>query len=159
MNTFALSILLQLAGVVVVIAEIIIPSGGILSIFALGLFGYSLFMVFNEVSVTMGAVFLTLDLILIPVMIIVGLKLLARSPVTLRTRLSRSKGVTSQSPDLADLLNRHGKALSHLRPGGVALIDGQRRDVVSRGEFIAKDSAIEVIAVTGNQIIVRSKQP
>ncbi|MCF6290351.1 MAG: serine protease [Desulfobacterales bacterium] len=159
MNILALSILLQLAGVAVVIAEIIIPSGGILSIFALGLFGYSLFMVFNKVSVTMGAVFLTLDLILIPVLIIVGLKLLARSPVTLRTRLSRSKGVTSQSPDLADLLNRPGKALSHLRPGGVALIDGQRRDVVSRGEFIARDSAIKVIAVTGNQIIVRSMQP
>ncbi len=159
MNTLALSILLQLAGVVVVIAEIIIPSGGILSIFALGLFGYSLFMVFKGVSVTMGALFLTLDLILIPVMVIVGLKLLARSPVTLRTRLSRSKGVTSQSPEMADLLNRQGKTLSPLRPGGVALIDGQRRDVVSRGEFIARDSAIEVIAVTGNQIIVRSKQP
>ncbi len=73
-------IILQLVGVVVIIAEIILPSGGILSIAALGVFGYSLFIVFSEISMTIGFSFLVVYLILIPVLVIVELKLLARSP-------------------------------------------------------------------------------
>ena len=93
-------IILQLVGVVVIIAEIILPSGGILSIAALGVFGYSLFIVFNEISMTIGFSFVAADLILIPVLVIVGLKLLARSPVTLRKTLSRKEGVSSHSYDV-----------------------------------------------------------
>ena len=85
-------LILQLVGVVVVIAEIILPSGGILSIVALCVFGYSLFIVFNEISMTAGFAFVAADLVLIPVLVIMGLKLLARSPVTLRKTLSREEG-------------------------------------------------------------------
>jgi membrane-bound serine protease (ClpP class) len=60
-------IILQLAGVMVIIAEIILPSGGILSIVALGVFGYSLFIVFKEISISVGLVFAAADLVLIPV--------------------------------------------------------------------------------------------
>jgi membrane-bound serine protease (ClpP class) len=87
----------------------------------------------------------------------VGLKLLARSPVTLRKTLSREAGVSSQSPELVEFVDRRGTAVTDLRPAGMALIDGQRVDVVTRGEYIQKDTAIIVITVTGNQIIVRKK--
>ena len=152
-----LPIILQLVGVVVIIAEIILPSGGILSIAALGVFGYSLFIVFNEISMTIGFSFVAADLILIPVLVIVGLKLLARSPVTLRKTLSRKEGVSSQSSELESYVGRQGNALTDLRPAGIAVINGKRVDVVTRGEYLEKDSAIIVTAVTGNQIIVRKK--
>jgi len=152
-----LPIILQLVGVVVIIAEIILPSGGILSIVALAVFGYSLFIVFNEISMTIGFSFVAADLILIPVLVIVGLKLLARSPVTLRKTLSRKEGVSSQSSELESYVGRQGNAVTDLRPAGIALINGKRVDVVTRGEYIEKDSAIIVTTVTGNQIIVRKK--
>lgn len=152
-----LPIILQLVGVVVIIAEIILPSGGILSIAALGVFGYSLFIVFNEISMTIGFSFVAADLILIPVLVIVGLKLLARSPVTLRKTLSRKEGVSSQSSELESYVGRQGTAVTDLRPAGIAVINGKRVDVVTRGEYLEKDSAIIVTAVTGNQIIVRKK--
>jgi len=152
-----LPIILQLVGVVVIIAEIILPSGGILSIAALGVFGYSLFIVFNEISMTIGFSFVAADLILIPVLVILGLKLLARSPVTLRKTLSRKEGVSSQSSELESYVGRQGNALTDLRPAGIAVINGKRLDVVTRGEYIEKDSAIIVSTVTGNQIIVRKK--
>ena len=152
-----LPIILQLVGVVVIIAEIILPSGGILSIAALGVFGYSLFIVFNEISMTIGFSFVAADLILIPVLVIVGLKLLARSPVTLRKTLSRKEGVSSQSSELESYVGRQGNAVTNLRPAGIAVINGKRVDVVTRGEYLEKDSAIIVTAVTGNQIIVRKK--
>jgi membrane-bound serine protease (ClpP class) len=150
-------IILQLVGVVVIIAEIILPSGGILSIVALGVFGYSLFIVFNEISMTIGFSFVAADLILIPVLVIVGLKLLARSPVTLRKTLSRKEGVSSQSSELESYVGTQGNAVTDLRPAGIAVINGKRVDVVTRGEYLEKDSAIIVTTVTGNQIIVRKK--
>lgn len=156
-DSLLLPIILQLVGVVVIIAEIILPSGGILSIAALGVFGYSLFIVFNEISMTIGFSFVAADLILIPVLVIVGLKLLARSPVTLRKTLSRKEGVSSQSSELESYVGRQGNALTDLRPAGIAVIYGKRVDVVTRGEYLEKDSAIIVTAVTGNQIIVRKK--
>ena len=152
-----LPIILQLVGVVVIIAEIILPSGGILSIVALAVFGYSLFIVFNEISMFIGFSLVAADLILIPVLVIVGLKLMARSPVTLRKTLSRKEGVSSQSSDLEGYVGTQGNAVTDLRPAGIAVINGKRVDVVTRGEYLEKDSAIIVTAVTGNQIIVRKK--
>jgi len=157
-DSLFLPIVLQLAGIVVIIAEIILPSGGILSIAALGLFGYSLFIVFNEISNTVGFAFVAADLVLIPVLVIVGLKLLARSPVTLRKTLSRKEGVSSQSSELDSYIDMEGTAVTDLRPAGTAVINGKRVDVVTRGEYFEKDSVILVIAVTGNQIIVRKKE-
>jgi membrane-bound ClpP family serine protease len=157
-DSLFLPIVLQLAGIVVIIAEIILPSGGILSIAALGLFGYSLFIVFNEISNTVGFAFVAADLVLIPVLVIVGLKLLARSPVTLRKTLSRKEGVSSQSSELESYVGTQGNTVTDLRPAGIAVINGNRVDVVTRGEYLEKDASILVIAVTGNQIIVRIKE-
>jgi len=151
-------IVLQLAGVVVIIAEIILPSGGILSIVALGVFGYSLFIVFSDISKTVGFAFVAADLVLIPVLVIVGLKLLARSPATLRKTLSREEGVSSQPSELDGYIDMEGTAVTDLRPAGTAVINGKRVDVVTRGEYLEKDAVILVTAVTGNQIIVRKKE-
>ena len=156
-DSLLLPTILQLVGVVVIIAEIILPSGGILSIAALGVFGYSLFIVFNEISIPIGFSFVAADLILIPVLVILGLKLLARSPATLRKSLARKEGGSSQSSELESYVGRQGNALTDLRPAGIAVINGKRVDVVTRGEYLEKDSAIMVTAVTGNQIIVRKK--
>lgn len=157
-SSLGLPLVLQLFGVLVVIAEIVIPSGGLLSIVALGLFGYSIFLVFEEVSAATGLIFLVADIFLIPIMVIVGLRLLARSPATLRKKLSREDGVVSQDPELDMYLGREGTASSDLRPAGMALIDGKRVDVVSQGDYIAQGAPIVVTAVTGNQIIVKAKE-
>ena len=48
-----------------------------------------------------------------------------------------------------------GLCISKLRPSGKADFNGNRVDVISEGEFINKDEAIEVIELTKNKIIVR----
>ena len=151
-------IILQLLGVAVIIAEVIIPSGGILSILATGIFGYSIYLVFSGVSNVAGAAFLIVDIITLPIVVIIGLKMLAKSPVTLRKTLSSKEGVSSQSPELEQYLNVEGTTVTDLRPAGMARINGKRVDVVSRGEYIDKNMNIYVSDVTGNQIIVREKE-
>ena len=53
------------------------------------------------------------------------------------------------------LLGQQGVSLTMLRPAGKARMNERIVDVVSEGPFIAADAAIEVIAVTGNKIVVR----
>ena len=151
-------IILQLVGVVVIISEIILPSGGILSILAAGVFGYSLYIAFNDISTGIGIAFVAADVILIPVLVIVGLKLLAKSPVTLRQTLSRNEGVSSQSSELDSFIHMEGTAVTDLRPAGMAIINNKRVDVVTRGEYLDKGTKIVVTAVTGNQIIVKKME-
>lgn len=150
-------IILQLAGIGIIIAEIIIPSGGILSILAVGIFAYSLYMVFSNISIFAGMVFLTVDIITIPILIIMGLKFIAHSPVTLRETLSREGGVTSQAEDMDQYLGLEGIALTDLRPAGMALLNDMRTDVVTRGEYLNKGTSIIVIKITVNQIVVKEQ--
>jgi len=149
-------VLLQIAGILVIIAEFILPSGGLLSILAASLIGYSLYTVFATFSMETAMVFLAADIILIPVVVIVGLKLLATSPLSLRKRLTRESGFTSQDPAMERYLEKTGKTLTDLRPSGMADIEGEKVDVVSRGEYIDKGTNIVVTSVEGNQVIVRS---
>ncbi len=159
MNELTWPIVLQAAAVLVILAEIFIPSGGLLGIIAAGLIGYSLYLVFTGVSQVAGILFVVNDIILLPVLVMVGLKLIARSPATLKKTLSAVGGVSSQSPEMADYLHMEGETLTDLRPSGIARINGKRVDVATRGEYIEKNTPVYVAAVTGNQIIVREKSP
>jgi len=155
MLDLAFPIVLQIAGIFVLLAEIILPSGGVLTILALGCFGYSLYSVFTNVSVSVGMMFVAADVVILPIVLIAGLKLLAYSPVALRKSLKKTDGVTSQSEKLGGYMGKTGTTVTNLRPAGTARIDGRRVDVVSRGEFIEKDKPVIVIAVEGNRVVVR----
>jgi len=154
MKSFILPIVFQIIGLLVILAEIFIPSLGVLAIIALGLISYSLYLVFTTISNFSGMVFLGLDIMILPILVIVGMKILAASPLSLKNRLSSRDGVISQSPELKDYKDKQGKALTTLRPSGTALIDGTRLDVVTDGDFIEAQTPIIVTGVTGNQIIV-----
>lgn len=63
-------------------------------------------------------------------------------------------------PDAAEkdalnaLLGRTGAAHTDLRPAGIGEIDGQRVNVVSDGEYIARGATIRVTSVAGNRVVV-----
>ncbi|HEX2958586.1 MAG TPA: NfeD family protein [Chitinispirillaceae bacterium] len=151
-------ILLQLIGILVIIAEFILPSFGVLTITSLAIFGYSLYLVFTGVSVSAGYMFVVFDLLLIPVLVIVEIKLLAFLPVTLRKTLSSKEGANAQPQELTSLIGISGSAITDLRPSGAASLNGQRYDVVSTGEYIEKGSCIIVTIVDGNRIVVKKSK-
>lgn len=155
MSKLVLPIILQLLGVIVIIAEFILPSMGLLTAVALGLFGYSLYVVFTDVSTMAGFVFVVIDICLIPVFVVVGMKLLAASPVTLRSSLTGSSDGRSQPPEWAQLVGATGEAVTDLHPAGSALINRKRYDVVSQGSYIQKGSGLLVVSVEGNRIVVK----
>lgn len=148
-------LLLQVIGVAAVIAEFILPSMGLLTVVALGLFGFSLYLVFSQVSPSAGFIFVAVDVCLIPILIIIGVKVLARSPVTLRTSLESKDGTRSQPPEWEKLVGVSGTAVTDLHPSGTALLAGKRFNVVSRGDYIPKESTVIVVSVEGNRIVVK----
>ncbi|MBU1171790.1 MAG: serine protease [Proteobacteria bacterium] len=158
MKSLLLPFILQLLGIAIVIVEVIVPTGGILALVATAMIGYSLYIVFSVVSTGAGMIFVVADLILIPISLVVGFKLLAKSPATLKKSLSSDQGVQSQSPEMEQYIGMEGVAITDLRPSGTALINGKRLDVVSRGEYLERSSEVVVLSVTGNQIIVSKKE-
>ena len=53
------------------------------------------------------------------------------------------------------LLGRSGVALTALRPSGTAIIDDERVDVVSQGDFVDRGSPVRVVGVAGSRVEVR----
>jgi len=155
MKPYLLPVLLQAIGILVIFAEIFIPSFGLLAVIALAVFSYSLYLVFTTISSTAGLVFAGLDLILVPVCVVFGMKILAKSPLALRQELSRGQGVVSQAKELETYLHMQGIAVTDLRPAGMAEINTKRLDVVTDGEYIEVNTPVVVTGVSGNRIIVQ----
>ncbi|MCK5836882.1 MAG: serine protease [Desulfobacula sp.] len=154
MKPYLLPILLQVIGILVIIAEIFIPSLGLLSAIALTVFFYSLYLLYTTISTTVGAIFTGLDLVLVPVLIVVGMKILAKSSLTLKRELSKQDGVVSQKQGLEAYIQMKGKSVTDLRPAGMAEVNSHRLDVVTDGEYIEADTPIVVTGIAGNRIIV-----
>ncbi len=154
MKPYLFPVLLQVLGLLVVVAEVFIPSMGILSVIALGVISYSLYLVSTTISSQVFWIFLGGDILVLPLVLILGLKILARSPLTLKAELSSKDGVVSASPDQAGHLDKTGKTITALRPSGAALIDGQRLDVVTDGDYMEAGTTVRVVRIAGNQIIV-----
>jgi len=54
-----------------------------------------------------------------------------------------------------ELLGKEGQATSPLRPSGVAMIEGQRHTVITRGEMVERGARVKVIDVSGNRVTVK----
>jgi membrane-bound serine protease (ClpP class) len=87
------------------------------------------------------------------------LRFLPRLPfgrrLILDTGVPASAGYASAPEGDKAWLGKSGRALSPLRPAGIAELNGERLDVVSDGEFIESGAAIVVMRVDGNRIVVR----
>jgi membrane-bound serine protease (ClpP class) len=76
--------------------------------------------------------------------------------VILKTSQNSADGFQAAPKELTVLAGQSGQSLSTLLPARVALIDGQRVDVVTDGEFIEPETKVEVVAVEGSRVVVRS---
>jgi membrane-bound ClpP family serine protease len=76
--------------------------------------------------------------------------------LVLNDSLEADAGYTS-SDDLNYFVGSEGKALTVLRPSGIADFSGVKLDVVSEGEFIQKDTEVIITKVEGHRIVVKQK--
>ncbi|MFT5285427.1 MAG: membrane-bound serine protease (ClpP class) [Planctomycetota bacterium] len=148
-----LAILLLGIGLALVVAEVLFPSFGVLSVLATVAIVCSLVVAFRE---DMGTEFLIATGLLVPIVMMLGLRAFPKSPMgkhMVLEGLSFDSRASSDERDLK-LVGMQGVVEAMLRPAGIARIDGRRVDVVSRGDRIEPGSVVKVIEVEGNRVVV-----
>lgn len=151
-----LGILFLVAGFVLVGIEIVLPGFSLPGISGIICLVAGVFLLAD--SLIEGFVITVVVLALLGILMAVMLWLLSkgkfRSPIILEEEQKRTEGYLS-SNDLKYLLGKKGVAVTDLRPTGVGKIDGINFDVLTEGNYISRDSEIEIIKVEGSKLIVR----
>ncbi|PKL83784.1 MAG: peptidase [Ignavibacteriae bacterium HGW-Ignavibacteriae-3] len=162
-------IIIFIIGVALILIEIfVIPGFGIFGIlgilFMIGGLFFGLVSDFgmNDFSILSVAIIQLASVFIVAAVFIFFLsKLLPKSRIWNRLILqdnivTKSGYATRQS--FEHLVGMEGLALTTLRPAGSAIIDGQRIDVVTEGDYIDNDVKIIVKAVEGSKIVVGVKK-
>ena len=148
-------ILLFGLGLALVVAEVFIPSMGVLGMLAGLSLMTSIGMAFYEDPGT-GTLLLVITAVTVPIILTFGIKLFPRTPLGRKITARGFSFEDGRAVDRRDegLAGARGIVEAQLRPAGIARIDGRRVDVVSRGESIDAGTEVVVVEVSGNRVIV-----
>lgn len=152
------------AGLLFILAEVFIPSHGILSILAVLSVVASLIMA-GHLSTFWFVFMVLLVVVLLPTVIGLGLRIWPHTFVGKRIFLEKPQAddVPSHTKaagiDLQRYVGAIGKTLTPLRPSGFVEIDGRRIDTLSEGTMVEAGQYVRVLAVRGTAVIVRPLEP
>jgi membrane-bound ClpP family serine protease len=157
MDPLTTAYLLIVVGLALMLAELFIPSHGILflasSLCILG--GVALAFIHDTAS---GMVTLLTVFVAVPGLATLMLYLWPRTPMARRLILREQDEATARLPvnlELEGLRGRYGRALSDLRPAGAVDFDGRRVDVLSEGMMIQTGSWVRCVDVRAGTVVVR----
>jgi membrane-bound serine protease (ClpP class) len=158
------AIILLVAGILLAFLETILPSGGLLGFLAAASLIGAVVIGFIH-GEPAGWIILLATFICVPILILLGLKVLPKTPLGRRMILAEphkkldplSGKVEISDENFSRLKGQSGVTVAELRPSGIAEINGKRYSVVSEGEMINPSVEIIVKEVEGNSIIVRKK--
>ncbi len=162
-NTLLVFLLVAL-GLGIIMAEVFIPSAGVLSIMALCCFAGSAFCAWKAWYATeqygywWGYVFSMV--IGVPSLIGTGLYILPRTQLG-RNLLAAPQDLEEVTPfqeeesRLSELINQTGVAVTMFSPGGMVQIGRDRLHAESEGVLIDPGTEIMVVGVRGNRLVVR----
>ncbi len=152
------SIFLYFACAVLIIAEVFIPSGGIISICALACLIGGLVLFFNQ-STTTGLVGIGVAIVMIPSVLVIAYKIFPKTrfgkSVTLSPPQRQVGDAIPDAPELKKLLGAEGVVLTPLRLVGMCDFSGKRVECVAESGYVDKDEKVKVIHVEGTQLTVR----
>ena len=150
-----LYLVLLIAGVLLIGAEVFVPDGILGTIGALFLFGASAIS-FMNFQFDAAALALAGTIALVCISVFLWVRLFPKTPVGKRMMISDDlKAAHATDESLPALLGARGKIISELRPSGYAEIDGRRIDVISAsGDVIPIETDVEVVKVEGYRVLV-----
>lgn len=149
-------ILLFILGIILLIIEIFVPSFGIFGIAGIiSLISGVILAAYDTERALLSLGIASLVAIVAMVFIIrIFKKRGVWNRFVLQDEFKTETGYVSQSSK-QHLLGKEGTSLTALRPSGTALIEDQRVDVVSNGEFISANRQIIVTQIEGTRVVVR----
>lgn len=153
-----LAVFLYLVCAALIVAEVFIPSGGLLSICAILSLagGVAIFFGHSDVAGWLGVL---VAIVMVPSLLVIAYKVLPRTRFGRQVILSppvRERGdAISDGTELQMLVGREGRVLTTMRPVGMCAFDGQKVECVAESGYVQKDKTVKVIHVEGTQVTVR----
>lgn len=151
---------LFILGLLLLVIEMFIPGFGVFGVAGILSIIGSMIMAFPSPEQALVSVLIAL--VTSGVIIYFLVKYLIKTPVfdriILGTKQAKSDGYVATNKDSGELEGAKGKAVTSLRPAGVAVIGERKVDVLTEGEFVPSGSDIVVIRVEGSKIIVKTRE-
>ena len=145
-----------LAGVLMIIVEILLPTVGLLAGLGVAAMLYSIVLALGGDIGALAALGIALIISVAAFMLIVSRLPSSKlwNKMVLRTSSCEEAGYVSAAQQ-SELVGKTGDVLTELRPSGTVRIDGRPVDVISEGAFIQKGAKVVVLSVNGSRIVVR----
>jgi membrane-bound serine protease (ClpP class) len=160
MDELTLAFILIGAGLVLLFAELLLPSGILLAIAVFGIIaGLAMTFKYSE-DKRVGWVTLVFLVVVVPLMARTVFRLWARTPLGKRFFLTgpEQDATLASMPvnlELEQLRGRFGRALSDLRPSGVVDFEGRRVDSITEGMMVNIGQWVRCIDVRAGKVMVR----
>ncbi len=152
------AVFLFFASAALLVAEVFVPSGGLLSVCSFVCLAGGVVIFFNYSTVA-GWIGIVVAILMIPTVLILAYRIFPKTrfgkAVTLTPPKRELGDAIPDTEELKDLLGKTGVVLSDLRPVGMCDFSGRRVECVAETGYIEKDSKVTVIRVEGTQLTVR----
>jgi len=152
------AVFLYFACAALIVAEVFVPSGGLISICALACLVGGI-VIFFQYSVIAGWIGIGIAAIMIPSVLVVAYRIFPKTrfgkSVTLTPPERRQGDAIPDTDRLKELLGAVGVVLTTLRPVGMCDFSGQRVECVAEGGYVDKGKKVKVINVESTQLTVR----
>jgi len=156
---YLLPVIFQLLAFGVAMAEILLPSFGLLTALCLGLLGYSWYLIATTLDSGAIIAFVLADLALIPAGIFLGLRLLGKSPLSHRSHIEHGTGREIEENRLQSLVGKTALVERDLRPAGKIVFQDESLEATTQGDYLAKGSLARIIAVQNGILVVTEARP
>ena len=151
-------LLCVLLGAGLMIVEVFLPGFGLPGISGIVLIGAGVVMAWMEAGALVAIAILLVIIAVLAVFISWVLRTASSGRSSHAEIFLREKEELSTREDMQVLVGRRGRTTSVLRPAGIGDFDGVRLNVVTEGEFIERNTPIEIVSANGTRIVVRSMQ-
>ncbi len=152
------AVFLYFACALLIIAEVFVPSGGLISICAFVCLTGGI-VIFFHYSITAGWIGIGISIIMIPSVLVIAYKIFPKTrfgkSVTLTPPEREQGDAVADTQELKKLLGAVGLVLTPLRPVGMCDFSGQRVECVAESGYVDKGKKVKVVRVQGTQLTVR----
>lgn len=157
MSDVSLLILLYVVGLLMLVAEIFIPSYGVLGITALGFLVAAVAKTYSLAGRDAGIMAVLACLIMLPVFSYISIKYWRRTPIGRRIVPPNPvwSSADTTTAELAALVGRRGRTVSPLRPVGICDFDGRRVSCIAEFGVIEAGVAVLGTESKGGNLAVR----
>ncbi len=157
-GTLVFAVFLFLACAALLVAEVFVPSGGLLSVFSVACLAGGITLFFRHSAAT-GWIGVSTAMVLIPAVLIVSYRVFPKTrfgrAVTLTPPDRVAGDAVPGSEQLEALVGEHGTVRSPLHPVGVCDFSGRRVECVAETGYVDTGARVKVIRVQGSQLTVR----